>query len=73
MLDGDRGSQSFDGVDVGLGERADDAFGLGGEGLDESALPFYEKRVEGKRALSLAGDACQAAEDSMGNFTRNSM
>ena len=57
LLDGDRGGEPLDRVDVGLLHEPEELPGVGGERLDVAALPFGVDRVEGERALAGAGES----------------
>ena len=52
LVDGDRGAQPLDVVDVGLLHSAKELAGVGGEGLDVTALALGVDGVEGERALA---------------------
>ena len=51
LVDGDRGAQPLDVIDVGLLHAAEELAGVGGEGLDVTALALGVDGVEGQRAL----------------------
>ena len=60
LVDGHRGAQALDELDVGLVHLAQELTGVGGQGLHVTALPLGEDRVEGERGLARAG---QTGED----------
>jgi hypothetical protein len=55
LLDGDGGGQPVDGIDVGLAHLLEELAGVGGQGLDVTALPFGVDGVEGQRGLARPG------------------
>ena len=55
LLDGDRGREPVDQVDVRLLHLLEELAGVRGQRLDVAALPFGVDRVEGERRLARAG------------------
>ena len=56
LVDGDRGREAVDVVDVGLLHEAKELAGVSGEGLDVAALAFCVDGVEGEGGLARAGE-----------------
>ena len=56
LVDGHRGREAFDEVDVGLVHLAQELPGVGGERFDVAALALGEDRVEGEGGLARAGE-----------------
>ena len=57
LLDGDGGTQTLNGVDIGALNLIEELAGVGGEGFDIAALAFGVDGVEGERTLAGAGKA----------------
>jgi hypothetical protein len=57
LLDGDRGGQPGDGIDLGLGHLAEELPSVAGERLDVAALAFSVESVEGEGTFSGATDS----------------
>src|SRR5690606_40288661 len=57
LVDGDRGRQALDEVDVGLVHLAEELAGVGRQRLDVTPLALGEDRVEGEARLARAGKA----------------
>ncbi len=57
LVDGDRGRQALDEVDVGLVHLAEELAGVGRQRLDIAPLALSEDRVEGQARLARAGQA----------------
>ena len=60
LLDGDRGTDVFDGIDFGFVEEVEELAGVGGEGFDVAALSLGVERVENERGFA---GAAQAGDD----------
>ena len=62
LFDGDRRGETFDVVDVGLGELFEELPGVGAECLDVFTLALGVNRIKGQRTLARAAQACDDDE-----------
>ena len=67
LADGDGGSEAVHVVDVGFLDALEELAGVGGEGLDVTALAFGVDGVEGEGGLTAAGDAADNGEGVVGD------
>lgn len=70
LLDGDRGIESLDGIDIGSFELGEELAGVNGEGFDVTALTFGVEGIEGEGGFPGAGRAGDDGEFSLGDCDR---
>ena len=62
LVDGDGGTETFDGLYIGFVQLSQELTRIGAEGFDIAPLTFGEDGIEGEGGLPGTGDACKDDE-----------